>query len=177
VRGSEEDVLSRYALAARSENAEVVVRVTSDCPLLDGGLVGTLVAAFHAARAAGRPLDYLSNTVVRSFPRGLDAEVFTRKALDRADAEARTPSQREHVTPYFYQNPELFTLEQYVRLPDRSALRWTLDTTEDWELLSRLFGALEKPGTIFKTEEVFGLLDRHPEWTALNAGVRQKPVL
>ncbi|HNI57603.1 MAG TPA: glycosyltransferase family protein [Elusimicrobiota bacterium] len=177
VRGSEEDVLSRYALAARESGADVVVRVTSDCPLLDGGLVGTLVAAFHAARAAGRPLDYLSNTVVRSYPRGLDAEVFTRTALERAHAEARTPSQREHVTPFFYQNPALFMLEQYVRMPDLSALRWTLDTPEDWDLLSRLFEAIEKRGEVFGTAAVLAVLERHPEWSALNAGVRQKPVL
>lgn len=177
VRGDALDVLARYGRAADETEADVVVRVTSDCPLFDGGLLETMLGAFLAGRAAARPLDYLSNTIVRSYPRGLDCEIFTRAALKRAVADARTPSQREHVTPYFYQNPTLFSVEQFARLPDLSHHRWTLDTPEDWALLSRVFEALGPCGEIFETERVLSLLAEKPEWVALNAGVEQKKVL
>lgn len=175
-RGDEDDVLSRYALAAAGAGADVVVRVTSDCPLFDSGLLGAMLGAFHASRVGGRPLDYLSNTVLRTFPRGLDAEIFTRAALERAAREATAPHEREHVTPYLYQHPDRFAVDQYARVPDLSAHRWTLDTPEDWELIRRVVEALGPRGERFSTDAVLDLLRRHPDWVALNAGVEQKPL-
>lgn len=173
-RGDEADVLSRYALSAAASAADVVVRVTSDCPFLDPALLSAMLGAFHASRAAGRPLDYLSNTVVRSFPRGLDAEIFTRAALDRAAREAVAPHEREHVTPYLYQRPERFAVDQYVHVPDLSAHRWTLDTPDDWELIRRVAEALGPQGQCFTTDAVLALLAEKPDWTKLNAHTEQK---
>lgn len=175
-RGDEADVLSRYALAAAGAGADVVVRVTSDCPLFDPALLAAMLGAFHASHAARRPLDYLSNTVVRTFPRGLDAEIFTRAALDRAAREATAPHEREHVTPFLYQHPDRFAIDQYARVPDLSAHRWTLDTPEDWELIRRVVEDLGTGEGRFSTDAVLDVLRRHPDWVALNAGIEQKPL-
>src|SRR4030081_1777500 len=104
-RGQEEDVLDRYYRAAVSAKADVVVRITSDCPLIDPEVTGKTVQAFLEERP-----DYASNCLVRTYPRGLDTEVVTVRALERAWREAAKPHQREHVTPYIYGNPGEFRL-------------------------------------------------------------------
>lgn len=173
-RGSELDVLARYRGAAASFGAERIVRITSDCPLLDPDLLGGMLREFDIASRSGPPLDYMSNALERTFPRGLDAEVFTRAALERAYDEASLPYQREHVTPYIYEHPGLFHLRSFRGLVDNSAYRLTLDTHEDWELLSAVFGELQRPGHRISTEEVIALLRRRPDLAGLNAGVQQK---
>ncbi len=166
VRGSESDVLGRYQQAAAELRGEWIVRVTSDCPLFDGALLDRMLGTFDA--------DYLSNGLRRTFPRGLDAEIFTIASLERAHREARHDHEREHVTPYFYQHPELFRLQSFTGEPDLSHLRWTLDTPEDWELISAIYGALHRPGRNFSTEDTLALLRERPELMKLNAGVEQK---
>jgi spore coat polysaccharide biosynthesis protein SpsF len=166
-RGSEQDVLDRYFGAAQATGAEVIVRVTSDCPLFDGALLDDLLAAFQAIRR----LDYLSNVQVRCYPRGLDAEIFTFAALTRAHREATQPHEREHVTPYFYQHPELFRLHSFEGREDWSAHRWTLDTPEDWQFVEAVYAAL---GADFTTADVLKLLKARPELAKLNAHVEQK---
>mgnify|MGYP003340477344 CR=1 FL=1 len=166
-RGSEHDVLSRYFDAARAGGADVIVRVTSDCPLFDGALLDEMLAVFHASPG----LDYLSNVQARRFPRGLDAEVFTFAALTRAHREATRQHEREHVTPYFYQHPELFSLHSFVGNEDLSAHRWTLDTPEDWQFVEAVYAAL---GADFTTADVLKLLKARPELAKLNAHVEQK---
>ena len=101
-RGPEDDVLDRYLRAARAASADAIIRVTSDCPLLDPEVIDTVIRSFIGAN-----VDYASNTIQRTFPRGLDTEVFSRGALERAAREADEPHQREHVTPYFWENPGL----------------------------------------------------------------------
>ncbi len=173
-RGSELDVLARYRGAAASFGAERIVRITSDCPLLDPDLLGRMLAEFDLAGRSGAPLDYMSNALERTFPRGLDAEVFTRAALERAYKEASRPYQREHVTPFIYEHPELFRLRSFRGPVDQSAYRLTLDTHEDWELLAAIFRELQRPGHRISTEEVIALLRRRPDLMGLNAGVQQK---
>jgi spore coat polysaccharide biosynthesis protein SpsF len=165
-RGSEEDVLDRYFRAAEKFGAERIVRITSDCPLYDGGLLDRMLTAFDA--------DYMSNVLKRTFPRGLDTEIFTFSNLKRAHREAKQSPEREHVTPYFYQHPELFRLQSYEEAPDLSGHRWTLDTPEDWEFLQRVYTALYRPGGIFTTAEVLNLLRERPELTKINAHIEQK---
>jgi spore coat polysaccharide biosynthesis protein SpsF len=173
-RGSESDVLSRYCLAARENRAEVVVRITSDCPLYDPELLTDMLDEFQAKGAAGGPVDYLSNTLVRTFPRGLDTEIFTGQALERAHQEARQPFEREHVTPYFYQNPQKFALHSFRQTADLSGYRWTLDTPDDLRFVEAVYAALYSNGRRFTTREVLDLLKRQPELAAINAHVEQK---
>lgn len=169
-RGSEADVLERYHGAARMAQADVIVRVTSDCPLFDPAVLTQMLEAFRTAEPAP---DYLSNTLDRSFPRGLDAEIFTMAALDAAHLAATLPHEREHVTPYLYGHPESFTLRSFRREGASLAhLRWTLDTEEDWQFMAAVFEALPAPDTA----EVLALLEERPELIALNAHVEQKRV-
>ncbi len=166
-RGSEQDVLDRYFGAAQACDAGVIVRVTSDCPLFDGPLLDEMIAVFMATHG----LDYLSNIQVRRFPRGLDAEIFTLAALKRAYRESTQPHEREHVTPYFYQHPELFRLHSFEGKEDLSAHRWTLDTPEDWQFVKVVYATL---GANFTTADVLKFLKAQPELAKLNARVEQK---
>lgn len=170
-RGDEQDVLGRFAGAAAMAGADVVVRVTADCPLIDPALVDRVVAAFLEPAP---PLDYLSLDVTR-FPRGLDSEVFTRAALDEATATATDPAEREHVTAHIYRRPERFRIGAPLAPEDGSVLdqRWCVDEAADLELVRRLLGALlpENPG--FGWQDCCNLLRQHPEWADLNGSVRQ----
>jgi spore coat polysaccharide biosynthesis protein SpsF len=168
-RGSETDVLDRYAQAAREAKADVVVRVTSDCPVIDPDVVDLTIAAFRAACPA---VDYASNTLQRSYPRGLDVEVFSAEALARAAREARADAQREHVTPYFYQNPGRFRLVSVVNDQDLSGYRWTVDTAEDLALVRAIYARLS--GDAFGWRDVIALLEAEPDLRALNRDVVQK---
>jgi spore coat polysaccharide biosynthesis protein SpsF len=169
-RGSEQDVLARYYFAAKTWGAtETLVRVTADCPLFDPQLLTQMLETFDAT-----PTDYLSNTLVRSYPQGLDAEIFTFATLERAFHEATELYQREHVTPYIYQHPELFTLSNYLGHPDWSQHRWTLDTPEDFMLLEQIYHALYPHNPVFTTQQILALFARQPELIAINQHIRQK---
>jgi spore coat polysaccharide biosynthesis protein SpsF len=167
-RGSEEDVLDRYYQAAHTCNAEAVVRVTSDCPLIDRELIDKTIRIFLDQRA-----DYASNISPRTYPRGLDTEVFSMPALERAWREAREPSQREHVTPYLYVHPELFRQASTSGHPDYSQYRWTLDTREDLSLLRAIYARFGNQDG-FTWREVIALMEDEPELRELNAHVAQK---
>jgi spore coat polysaccharide biosynthesis protein SpsF len=173
-RGSQEDVLSRYYLAAREAGAETVVRVTADCPLFDPQVLERMLSQFQTLSTGGPGPDYFSNTLKRTFPRGLDAEIFTMAALERAHRQAVAPFDREHVTPYIYRHPESFVLQNFANPVDLSHHRWTLDTAADWRLLEAVYAALNRQGTIFTTQAVLDLLESRPELVALNAHVEQK---
>ncbi len=167
-RGDELDVLDRYYRAAQKFAAEAIVRITSDCPLIDPELIDATIRSSLAEQA-----DYASNSLVHSYPRGLDVEVFTADALARAWAAAKEEYQRMHVTPYLYENPELFKLISVAGEVDHSKYRWTLDTSEDLELLRavyRYFGNRDS----MRWTEVLQLMEAQPELAALNSHVRQK---
>jgi spore coat polysaccharide biosynthesis protein SpsF (cytidylyltransferase family) len=163
-RGDLDDVLDRYRGAARHSAATLVVRVTADCPLLDPLVIDTVVAAFDPAAH-----DYVSNTVERTYPDGLDTEVFSVAALERAWSEATRPSEREHVTPYIWKHPERFRLHQVRQPADRSAERWTVDEPRDLEFVRAVFARFDRLD--FGQEDVVALLDREPELRRLNAGI------
>ena len=167
-RGSEADVLDRYYRAAQACAADAVVRVTSDCPVIDPELVDSTVAVF-----LGQHADYASNVSPRRYPRGLDTEVFSMTALERAWRDSSEPHQREHVTPYFSEHPELFRLASSPGTSDYSQYRWTLDTSDDLALLRAIYEAFEnKPD--FGWRDVLALMQRRPELADLNSGVVQK---
>jgi spore coat polysaccharide biosynthesis protein SpsF len=169
-RGSEQDLLSRYLDAARAHDAERVVRITSDCPLIDAAVIDEVVTALAAAGA-----DYASNTLEpRTFPRGLDVEAMTMVALESADREDHDPGSREHATPFLYRHPERYRLTG-IRLPvDLSGHRWTVDTPEDYELVRRIYDALGRDD--FGWREALAVVEANPDWSDLNRHVAQKLV-
>ncbi len=175
-RGSESDVLSRYLGAARAAGAETVVRVTADCPFFDGELLDMMLAEFHQANRESIQVDYLSNVLRRTHPRGLDAEALTTVALETAGNEASAPHEREHVTPYIYQHPERFRLRSHEATRDLSGLRWTLDVPEDWSFAEAVYRALHRPDRSFTTAQLLELLEQQPELAEINAHVEQSPL-
>jgi spore coat polysaccharide biosynthesis protein SpsF len=170
-RGSEGDVLARFAGAAREAAAEVVVRVTADCPLLCPSVSSKVIRELLLHPES----DYASNTLTRTYPRGLDTEVFRMKALAEADRNATDAWDREHVTPYLYRQPGRFSVRAVTDTRDRSAHRWTVDTIEDFELVTRIYGALWRPDRPpFDYEEILDCLAAHPEWEQINQHIAQK---
>lgn len=169
-RGDEHDVLSRYWLCAVQHKLDVLVRVTSDCPLLDGEVLAEGVQEYLQAND---PRLYLSNVLERTFPRGFDFEVFSRELLEEAFERATLPSDREHVTPYIHQNRSGRVRFRHITRPtDRSSYRLTVDTAEDFELMRQL---IETYGAAtLSAEDLIALLDQHPELVALNAHIEQK---
>jgi spore coat polysaccharide biosynthesis protein SpsF len=169
-RGSEWDVLARYREAARQLGVDVIVRLTADCPLIDPSVVDLVVASFQAADPEP---DYASNVIVRTYPRGLDVEIFSRASLEHIDPLAVEPHEREHVTPFFYLHPEQLRLVSVVNAVDYSALRWTLDTPADLEFVRAVYGFLEGHGP-FSWQTVLRLLEREPSLAAVNSHVEQR---
>jgi spore coat polysaccharide biosynthesis protein SpsF len=166
-RGSEKDVLDRYYHAARQHDVEIIVRITSDCPLIDPGIVDKTVRSFLAEQP-----DYASNSLVRTYPRGLDTEVMTVRALETAWREARQPYQRSHVTPYIYENPGRFRILSVTGEEDYSAYRWTVDTPEDLELVRAIYARFESKEFFFS--DVLRLMEREPELAEINRSIAQK---
>ena len=150
--------------------ADAVVRITSDCPLIDPELVDETVEVFRNEHA-----DYACNVSPRTYPRGLDTEVFSFDALDRAWLEAREAHQREHVTPYLYEHPQIFKLASLSGAADYSRYRWTLDTREDLELLRAIYSRFDGRDD-FSWKEVLRLMESEPELAELNSQVLQKSV-
>lgn len=144
-RGSEEDVLSRYYETAQLCKSDVIVRITSDCPLIDPWVSSQVINHY----LSDPEIDYCSNVLKRCFPRGLDTEVFSLQALENAYRNAKEALEREHVTPYIIRNPQRFRLSAYVLPIDCSKYRWTLDTEEDWELIKLIYERLYRRGTFF----------------------------
>jgi spore coat polysaccharide biosynthesis protein SpsF len=167
-RGSAEDVLARFAGAARAARAEAVVRITADCPMLCPAVSGRVVARLLAGGC-----DYVSNVVRRTYPRGLDTECLTMAALERAEREATAQRDREHVTTFVWGQPALFRIAGVEDAADHSDWRWTVDTAPDLELARKLHASLPAG---FDYPELVALLARRPELAAINAGIEQKPI-
>jgi spore coat polysaccharide biosynthesis protein SpsF len=167
-RGSEDDVLDRYYQCARACPANAIVRITSDCPLIDPNLVDETVIILKNQKA-----DYASNVIPRTYPRGLDTEVFTSAALERAWREAHELYEREHVTPYFYEHPKTFRMASVSGAVDYSRYRWTLDTREDLELLRAIYSRFDSRHDL-SWQDVIALMEREPELAELNSQVLQK---
>ena len=167
-RGDEEDVLDRYYRAAQAFKAEGIVRITSDCPLVDPEVIDAVVKGFFKEMP-----DYASNTLNHTYPRGLDTEVMTMASLERAWHESNKPYHRSHVTPYIYQNPEMFRLLSIKAEVDYSSHRWTVDTVDDLNFVRAIYARLENQDT-FGWQDVLKVLDQESELMELNRNVRQK---
>jgi len=168
-KGSEEDVLSRYYETAQKFNCDPIARVTSDCPLIDPEVVDLVVEKYLDLGA-----DYTSNTIKKTFPRGLETEVFSFRILERAYTEAKNDLEREHVTLYFVKYPEIFRLVNVVNEKDLSYMRWTVDEAKDLEFVREVYRRLYKEGKIFSMKDIVSLLKKYPELMEINKGVKQK---
>lgn len=162
-RGPVQDVLARYLAAAEAVTADIVMRVTSDCPLIDPQLCGKVLTMRAAENA-----DYACNNMPPSFPHGLDCEAFATKALRRAATEAKKPEEREHVTPWLRTASDLRRANVVGPGGDATRHRWTLDYAEDYTFLSRLFALLPPAPAIPSWRDVVDLLAARPELAAIN---------
>lgn len=170
-RGAELDVLSRYQAAALQFDASTVIRLTSDCPLLEARTVESALSMFEEEP---RAFDYVSNMIEPTYPLGMAVEVMTAEALRIASLEATDEGEREHVTPFIYRRPGRFRLGSMTMTPNLSRHRWTVDTSEDFELISRILGSLAESRPDFTLEEVLELLAEHPDWEEINRHVEQR---
>lgn len=169
--GDEEDVLSRYYHAACHFHSDTIVRITSDCPLLDPKVADETIDLFFSTPGC----EYASNSIKRTFPRGCDVEVFSFQALERAFHEAIDLLEREHVTLYLYRHPERFRLASLISSVDLSHLRITLDEPDDLQALVEIEKRLSGDSTS-SLKDLFTLYQKEPELFQINKMVRQKPV-
>jgi len=186
-RGSLYDVLDRYYQAAKDAQAEVVVRITADCPVIDPGLIDEVVAALLDGGC-----DFACNRLPppwhRTYPIGLDTEACTFAALEKAWKEAQEPQQREHVMPYFYENAQLSAVSRQLstgisplgfkvallnHTADLGEYRWTVDTPEDLEFIRQVYRRLGGRDD-FTWKDVLELIKKEPRLAAINAGVQHR---
>lgn len=162
-RGSETDVLARYLGAARLAKADIVMRVTSDCPLIDPDVCGQVLALCVRAGA-----DYAANNMPRSYPHGLDCEAFTIAALAEADATTREPFDREHVTPWLRRAPHLKRANLHSGDVTLGSQRWTLDYPEDLAFFRAVFAALPS-GSRGHMQDVLAVIAAQPGIADINS--------
>ena len=167
-RGPVEDVLDRFYRAAAPLQPSHVVRLTADCPLADWELIDRTVAKVLADE-----LDYVSTALRPTWPDGLDVEVMTFTALEAAWREARSPVEREHVTPFIIDRPERFRRSSVDSPVDLSSLRWTVDEPRDYEFVTRIYETLYPSNPAFTTDDVLRLLQDEPELIAINQGIER----
>ncbi|MBS4537824.1 glycosyltransferase family protein [Clostridium sp. D2Q-11] len=173
-RGSEEDVLSRYYHAAKENNGDIIVRITSDCPLIDPKIVDEIIKFYK-----DNDYDIVTNGGAdlskRTYPRGLDTEVFTFKCLEEAYNNAQEKYQREHVTPYIYENDK-YKKYFYMNDINYSKYRWTLDTEEDFELIKEIYKYLYNDRHDFYLEDIVRLMKENKELININKDIEQKKI-
>ncbi|MCB4203539.1 glycosyltransferase family protein [Deferribacterales bacterium Es71-Z0220] len=173
-KGSKDDVLSRYYLSAKENNLDAIVRVTSDCPCIDWNIIDLAVEKHLNENA-----DYTSNTIKRAFPHGLDVEVISFDALEKAYFEAKEIFEREHVCPYIHTtNKDKFNISsieapQYLTAPD---IRITLDVEEDYALLCAVFDYLYYENEYFEALDIVKLFGQKPWLKLINKKVVQKKI-
>lgn len=166
--GSENDVLDRFYQLAKLINPDHIVRITSDCPVIDSVIIDLIIQSHLQSQA-----DYSSNTIVDTFPDGLDAEIFKFTALKKTWEEAILPSEREHVTPYIKNHPEFFTLNSIESEINYFKKRWTLDTDLDFQFLSSIFNELYDGNPFFGINDILNLLERSPFLETINLNIER----
>lgn len=170
-RGSEDDVMARVIGAAEQAQADVVVEITADCPIIDPGIVEQAIRMFRH-----NPCDYASNAHVRSYPDGMDVQVLSISALRRSTAMTADPLEREHVTLHIRRHPELFRHVHLVAPPQEHwpELGLTLDEQADYRLLKTLIEHFGDANPFFTCREAIAALRAHPQWLEFNREVRRK---
>jgi spore coat polysaccharide biosynthesis protein SpsF len=172
-RGPEDDVLQRYYQVAKKRRPDTVVRITADCPLMDPAIVDEVINTF---RSEWPQWDYISNSFESTFPRGMDVEVFSFAALEKAALNATTAAEHEHVTPYIYGHRELFRMRNVSCNTNLSNLRLTVDTPEDFHLIKLIFEHLYPENSNFRLRDIVHLLNLNPDWEKINAHIKQKSI-
>ena len=171
-RGSEQDVLARYYGAATKYGADVVVRITSDCPLIDPAVVDKVISFYLAHK---EDYDYVSNTFPElTYPRGMDTEVMSYKVLKEAYEQAQDQAEREHVTIFIKRRPKRYRIKNLPYDKDYSHYRWTVDTPEDFVLIEKMITALYPVKPNFTLEDCLALIAKNPEWAKINEHIKQK---
>lgn len=172
-RGSENDVLSRFYYAAKENNADIIVRVTSDCPCIDFEILDKMLIYFKD-KYKEKQIDYLSNTINRTYPRGYDIEIFTFSALEKSYINAKKEYEREHVTPYIYDKTNNFLKLSFENKDDYSEYRVTLDTIEDFIVIKNIFENLYYKNPYFKLNDVVQYLNNNLHIVDINKHIEQK---
>jgi len=167
--GSENDVLDRFYQCAKKFDADIVVRVTADDPFKDPDVIDRAVKEL----ISGKGLDYVSNTIKPTYPEGIDIEVFAFKALERTWKDAEKISEREHVTPYIWNHPEIFKISNFENNVNLSDLRWTLDTPQDLEFTRDIYKRLYSADSIFFMNDILELLRKEPWLASINTGIER----
>jgi spore coat polysaccharide biosynthesis protein SpsF len=171
-RGSEHNVLDRYYQAALKNNVSTIIRVTSDCPLIDGQIIQKAHDEFQRLED---PAVYLCNTQQRTYPRGFDFEIFSFSSLAEAWQEATLDYEKEHVTPYIWKShPSRFKIRHWLRTTDDSRFRLTVDEPDDYHLMKTLFEKFNVAN--LHAEEIIAIMQSQPKLAAMNAHVEQKKV-
>jgi spore coat polysaccharide biosynthesis protein SpsF len=170
-RGSEEDVLGRVLGAVKSVGGDVIVELTGDCPLIDPRVVDHLVDEYLTNGA-----DYCANVLKRTYPAGMDTQVFSYAVLEKVAALTEDPSDREHVSLYIYNHPELFSLQNVESDLPNYMVDWRLvvDTAEDFELISRIFENNYPANPTFDLADIRRTLEIHSDWLNLNRHLVKK---
>lgn len=172
-RGSKENVLSRYYFAAKENNLDIIIRVTSDCPCIDAKIVDVIISEHLKIN-----VDYTSNSLIRTYPHGLDVEVFNFDSLEKAYKNATEDYEKEHVTPYINGNPKKFKINivkapQELYAPD---IRVTLDTEEDYALLCAVYDYLYPKNKYFNAYDIVNLFNEKPWLKLINKKIIQKKI-
>ena len=165
--GSEDDVLDRFYNAAINNSIsddDIIIRITADCPLIDPNIIDKTIERFLEVNA-----DYASNTVIPTYPDGLDCEVMRFSALSKAWEDAKLKSEREHVTPYIRNHPELFKITSIENDEDISSLRWTLDEKEDYQLIKLIYDELYEENNIFLMDDILDFAKSNPNIKDINS--------
>lgn len=170
-RGPEDDVLTRYYKAAELFHADIIVRITSDCPLIAPAIIDQCVKYYLENT---ENYDYITNMQNASYPRGMDVEVLPFKVLEKAFIEAKLSFEREHVTPYIYNHPEIFRIGSIEYKEDISQYRLTVDTIEDFMLIKQLLEIIYPNCPNFTLENILDVLRENPELPMINQHVQQK---
>ena len=164
--GSTNDVLDRYYNCALKFKADPIIRITADCPLIDPILISEMLKFYQSHN-----FDYVSNTLQRTFPDGLDVEIFSFSSLKKAHKMAK--SEREHVTPYIRNNKAKFRLFNYKNKKNLSSYRWTVDEKSDLKFVRTIYLKL-RPNMIFNFKDVLGVIKNNPEISKINRHISSK---
>jgi spore coat polysaccharide biosynthesis protein SpsF len=172
-RGSEDDVLSRYYYAAKENDIDVIIRITSDCPVIDPFVIDDIVG-FYLKGQNNIVTNASADPTQRTYPRGLDTEVFSFEALENAFMNGSETYQREHVTPFIYEHSN--KIHYFKNKVDYSKYRWTLDTEEDFMLITEIYNRLYKGKHDFYLEDIVKLFIEDPNLFTINAHIEQKKI-
>jgi spore coat polysaccharide biosynthesis protein SpsF len=165
-RGSENNVLERFYFAAKQYSADIIVRITADDPFKDPTIIDKVIDTL-----LDENLDFAYNNNPPTFPEGLDTEVFTYDAIEKAYFQSNDDYEKEHVTQYFYRNNEVFKQSNFRNVNDISNLRWTIDTELDYEMTKQVYNVLYREDSIFQMNDILRLLDEKPEISLINLDV------